>query len=372
MTASASRFLICTALLLAACATRKALSAAVLIPMGNARDAHVDPKLLPRGAVFELDEEHEFVLRAGGAQNLIVITLGLNVDSPQRDYSECGLYFSAPDGTNVYVPVAGHEFTDDSCGGIHAVGLMRDAGPRPRLIVIAMSYNFHGTSYRQPFVLAWNAAAKHYEVDQSLSKWLTTQPLPDTVTHVRNLLAGYAAGKAQSATVLIPLGIASAAHVDPKILPPGTVSELDAEDDLKHEFVLRASGAQDLFVTPLSLTVQSPQREYHECGIYFSASNGIDAYVPVAGQELSGDMCDAIRAVGLMRDPGPRPRLIAIATQYNAHGTYYWQPFVLGWSAAAKHYEVDRPLSMWLAKQPQANTVAQVRKLLGSFRKNGK
>lgn len=185
------------------------------------------------------------------------------------------------------------------------------------------------------------------------------------------LAAACAAGRAQSAAVLIPIGSASAAHVDRKLLPPATAFEVDPEGNMETEFVLRASGAEDLDVIPLGLDLASPQRESQECGIYFSAPNGTDAYVPVAGHEPHGDTCDGIPAVGLMRDPGPRPRLIVITTLINTHGTYYRQPFVLAWSTAAKHYEVDQTLSLWLAKQRQAMTVPQIRKLLGSLQKNG-
>lgn len=191
MTISKSRFVLCAAFLLAACATGRAQSA-VLMPMGSVSTARIDPKVLPPGAEFEvgLDSDmQEFVLRARGVQDLLVIPLGFGVQSPQRGYYECGVYFSAPNGTNAYVPVAGHELYSDSCDDIPAVGLMHDPGPRPRLIVIATPYNLRGTFYRQPFILSWNTTAKQYEVDQKQSKWLANQPHADSIANVRKLLA---------------------------------------------------------------------------------------------------------------------------------------------------------------------------------------
>ena len=160
--------------------------------------------------------------------------------------------------------------------------------------------------------------------------------------------------------VLFSKGRADAAHVDAKQLPRGAVFELDEE----RLFVLHGPGVADLQVIPLGLTVHPPGRDHSECGVYFYTQGVTDGYVPLLGQQPSDNMCDEIKAVGLTREPGPRPSLIAIADAYNVHGTYHSQPFVLRWNPSANIYEVDRGLSAALARQKGSSSIAGVRALL--------
>ncbi len=137
-----------------------------------------------------------FVLRAAGAEDLIILPGELSVKTDGKSLStiemQCGIFTLDNKGQARYVSVIGPDYKPYSwCEQLNALGTADDAGPRPRLIAEFYVRALSGDHYNYSFVLAWNPTASAYQVDRKASDWLVQQRGSETIAGARRALSRY-------------------------------------------------------------------------------------------------------------------------------------------------------------------------------------
>ncbi len=155
------------------------------------------------------------------------------------------------------------------------------------------------------------------------------------------------------------------AKVDRKQLP----ADARMEPEFQQAFLLRAPGSESLGVVASYFNHEenvSAKNPPEQCGMFFIKPNGENLYISTIGPnfEYGSNLCGAVRAVGTVADPGPRPRIIGIFNGTNMHGDEYPVPFLFTWNVRSNSYQLDTATSEWLRRQERSNTIAQVRRLL--------
>ena len=170
---------------------------ATLVPVrGKQAEAllnRIDRKKLPEGAVTDSVFQREFMLRAPGSPDLGIVAVYFHYEpsGPKAAPPEqCGVFLIPQQGSSTYVPVVGPDTKLGSplCGGVRAVGLSNDSGPRPRLICIFNATNMHGKEHPSPWILAWDQPSGTYHLDMTTTTWLWNEKTAVTVSIIRQSL----------------------------------------------------------------------------------------------------------------------------------------------------------------------------------------
>jgi hypothetical protein len=186
-------------------------------------------------------------------------------------------------------------------------------------------------------------------------------------------LASASSGQTAREARLVALTPAQARAATDKIVTNTPKDQASPDASAGQNFVLRASGVEDLTLIPGDLTVNKPERPTiitMQCGLYVLNAQGKSDYIPVIGPDYKPySWCEQLDGVGLAADPGPRPRVILIYLLRALSGRHYDLPFVLQWDASHSTYKFDIATSSWLAEHPPRPTVAAVRSLLAREKK---
>ncbi len=141
---------------------------------------------------------------------------------------------------------------------------------------------------------------------------------------------------------------------------------------IQHEqvFTLRASGFPDLTISPVTFVASPEASPWSNCGLYLTPSGQKQTFINLFGNDDPGH-CRGTQSIGLMTEPGPRPRLIIICRVISPRGPTDSEPIVLSWDAANRTYERNERQTDWLYNQGSAvGTVANVRRLLDRYEKS--
>lgn len=167
---------------------------------------------------------------------------------------------------------------------------------------------------------------------------------------------------------LVPLSKVQTHTAAERIVASASGSQAIPSADNAQNFVLRATGVENLTLLPGELMVSSPAKAdtvQMQCGLFVLSPQGIPRYLPAIGPDYKPySWCEQLDGIGLAADAGVRPRLILIFLLRAAGGNHYEMPFILVWNAGASMYKVDYPTSFWLAGQHTGDTVSGARRLL--------
>ncbi len=156
--------------------------------------------LLPIPITPETNPKQLFVLRSPGSPDLTVIPVYFGDARLLRPTDQCGVYLLAKDGTQTFVATVGPGYPS-LCEDTQAVGIMPDAGPRPRLIFIYETLSGHSDKAVEPFILSWDAEKNRYVLNQAQTDWLSNRNIWDyTIEKVRKTLARYHLGQNDAPT----------------------------------------------------------------------------------------------------------------------------------------------------------------------------
>ena len=141
----------------------------------------------------DTESGQNFVLRAPGAEDLILMPGELQVNPPAKSTEtqmQCGLFLLNRNGKAQYLPVVGPDYKPYSwCERLDGIGLSADLALRPSLILVFLLRAAGGNHYHMPFVLTWDAGSSGYKVDYATSFQLAKLPNGDTVAGARRPLA---------------------------------------------------------------------------------------------------------------------------------------------------------------------------------------
>lgn len=156
----------------------------------------IDHRALPPHVIIDPSFQKVYVLKARGKKDIGLIAVDLAFESSvtyQPPPEQCGVLFIQANGANVFTPTlkAGLHQGFLNCGGVRAIGLSSDPGPRPRIIFIFNNTLLHGEESPIPFVFSWNLVAGIYNLDQRTTDWLLEQPRANTISQVRRLLQSH-------------------------------------------------------------------------------------------------------------------------------------------------------------------------------------
>ncbi len=148
--------------------------------------------------------------------------------------------------------------------------------------------------------------------------------------------------------------------LDSKLLPIQIKPEIDKEQT----FVLHSKGAADLAFIPVSFIAPANVEPAIQCGFYLMSPNSTQKYVNAIGLD-EVDVCDKLDALGMMTEPGSRPRMIFIYEASSPHDDHYVLPLIFSWDASRSTYVLNKEQSQWVLHQkPYTYTVTRVRQLL--------
>ncbi len=130
----------------------------------------------------------------------------------------------------------------------------------------------------------------------------------------------------------LPDGQVNSSQLIWRLLPyPRTYLEPHIEPGQTAKLVF--SGATDLILVPVAYGggEKDNLRPHLQCGVYLLPRKGQQTYVSVIGPDFPA-LCEGTDAIGLMSDPGPRPRLIVLNQTLSDHGDEAVIPFILEWN----------------------------------------
>ncbi len=151
--------------------------------------------------------------------------------------------------------------------------------------------------------------------------------------------------------------------LDLSLLPKGVSID---QPPSKQVFTLKAQGSPDLLVVPVLFWSEHID-PVTQCGVYFMQDKAASYYIQTIGLvELVGYVdCEKIKAVGVMTDPGPRPRLLFIFQGRAMAGNRDDYPFVLSWDENTMRYGLDKAVTNAIQEnEPFPSTIAATRAVL--------